>query len=327
MLYYLLSLTVTSSPSIRKNRKEIALKLIIRCCLLLLLSIIISALASAQESSVWQRYGSYNEEFSALLPDAPSANGILRPVKENEEPKRGRMYASYSDGVVYVIISLDNPNRKDALDVFISEFPQYRAFNAGFKFEREVTLNGFKGRQYSVTANTVNGTVLFYMTNERVYIFEVVSEDLSKPSVNKFLKSLTLDGKAKGKDLTGISQGSDAAAAATSSVPSPSTTTQGTVEGSIYKPSETTRKAVLVTSPEPQYTEEARKNQIAGTVVLRAVFASTGKVTNIRTVSGLEHGLTGRAREAATKIKFIPAIKDGQFVSQYIQIEYNFNLY
>jgi TonB family protein len=95
----------------------------------------------------------------------------------------------------------------------------------------------------------------------------------------------------------------------------------------IFKPSEVSSKARIISRPEPQYTEDARKNQVSGTVVLRAVFSSNGAVTNIRTVSGLPHGLTERAMAAARQIKFSPATKDGRPVSQYIQIEYNFNLY
>ena len=95
----------------------------------------------------------------------------------------------------------------------------------------------------------------------------------------------------------------------------------------IFKPSEVSSKARILSRPEPQYTEDARKNQVSGTVVLRAVFSSSGQVTNIRTVSGLPHGLTERAMAAARQIRFSPATKDGRPVSQYIQIEYNFNLY
>jgi protein TonB len=86
-------------------------------------------------------------------------------------------------------------------------------------------------------------------------------------------------------------------------------------------------KARVLSKPEPQYTEEARKNQIVGTVVLRAVFTSGGQVTNIRSVNGLPFGLTERAIAAARQIKFSPATKDGRPVSMYIQLEYNFNLY
>jgi protein TonB len=88
-----------------------------------------------------------------------------------------------------------------------------------------------------------------------------------------------------------------------------------------------TSKARVLSKPEPQYTEEARKNQITGTVVLRAVFSSSGQVTQIRAVSGLPYGLTERAIAAARQIKFVPATKDGRQVSMWMQLEYNFNLY
>jgi TonB family protein len=95
----------------------------------------------------------------------------------------------------------------------------------------------------------------------------------------------------------------------------------------IFSGKEVTSKARVLSKPEPQYTEEARKNQVTGTVVLRAVFTSGGQVTNIRAVSGLPYGLTERAIAAARQIKFSPATKDGHAVSMYIQLEYNFNLY
>lgn len=95
----------------------------------------------------------------------------------------------------------------------------------------------------------------------------------------------------------------------------------------IFSGKDVTSKARVLSKPEPQYTEEARKNQVTGTVVLRAVFTSGGQVTNIRAVSGLPYGLTERAIAAARQIRFTPATKDGRPVSMYIQLEYNFNLY
>ena len=95
----------------------------------------------------------------------------------------------------------------------------------------------------------------------------------------------------------------------------------------IFTGKDVTTKAKLISKPEPQYTEDARKNQITGTVVLKVVFASSGQVTNIRTVSGLPYGLTERAIAAARQIKFTPATKDGHQVSMWMQLEYNFNLY
>lgn len=91
--------------------------------------------------------------------------------------------------------------------------------------------------------------------------------------------------------------------------------------------SQGSQRVRLLFKPEPQYTEEARRNQITGTVVLRVVFASSGEVVQIRAVSTLPFGLTERAIAAARQIKFAPAMKNGQPVSVYMQLEYNFNLY
>jgi TonB family protein len=95
----------------------------------------------------------------------------------------------------------------------------------------------------------------------------------------------------------------------------------------IFSGKEVTSKARVLEKPEPTYTESARKNQITGTVVLRAVFSSSGQVTNIHAVSGLPDGLTERAIAAAKNIRFVPATKDGHPVSMWMELQYNFNLY
>ena len=94
-----------------------------------------------------------------------------------------------------------------------------------------------------------------------------------------------------------------------------------------FRGGEVEQRARLLFKPEPQYTEEARRNQITGTVMLRVVFSSSGQVEQIRAVQTLPFGLTERAIAAARQIKFFPAMKGGHPVSVYMQLEYNFNLY
>ncbi len=95
----------------------------------------------------------------------------------------------------------------------------------------------------------------------------------------------------------------------------------------VFGAREVTRKAILLSKPEPGFTEEARKNNVMGVVKLRLVLASSGQVTNIAVVKGLPDGLTEKAIAAARQIRFQPAQKDGRAVSQHIVIEYNFNIY
>jgi TonB family protein len=95
----------------------------------------------------------------------------------------------------------------------------------------------------------------------------------------------------------------------------------------VYSGKEVSTKARILSKPEPRYTEEARKDQLTGTIILRAIFAANGRVVGIRAVSSLPDGLTESAIRAARGIKFIPATKDGHPVSMFMQLEYNFNLY
>ncbi len=95
----------------------------------------------------------------------------------------------------------------------------------------------------------------------------------------------------------------------------------------VFRPADVTSRARVLSKPEPQYTEEARKAGITGRVVLSVVFDRTGQVTNIRAVQTLCCGLTEKAMGAARQIRFVPAMRNGQVVSTYMQLEYNFNLY
>jgi TonB family protein len=90
---------------------------------------------------------------------------------------------------------------------------------------------------------------------------------------------------------------------------------------------EVTNKVRILTKPEPGYTEEARMSGLEGMVILRAVFSSNGTVEHILVLRSLPGGLTGQAIQAARKIRFTPATKDGKPVSMILELQYNFSLY
>jgi TonB family protein len=86
-------------------------------------------------------------------------------------------------------------------------------------------------------------------------------------------------------------------------------------------------KARVLDKPEPTYTEAARKAGVNGTVIMRCAFGRDGQVRNLVVLRALGYGLTARAEQAARRIKFIPATKDGKQVSMWIELQYNFNLF
>jgi TonB family protein len=93
-----------------------------------------------------------------------------------------------------------------------------------------------------------------------------------------------------------------------------------------FRQSDVSTKAVILAKPTPGYTEDARRNLTTGTVRLRAVLGADGRVRHIMVVEGLPNGLTERSIEAARQIRFTPATLDGRRVSQYVTLEYNFNV-
>jgi len=95
----------------------------------------------------------------------------------------------------------------------------------------------------------------------------------------------------------------------------------------VFSQKDVDQRAVILANPKPGYTDEARRNQIQGVVVLRMVLSRNGTVEQIRVVTGLPYGLSERAIAAAHQVKFQPATKDGHQVSVSVALEYTFSLY
>ena len=77
---------------------------------------------------------------------------------------------------------------------------------------------------------------------------------------------------------------------------------------------------------EPEYSEEARDEKIAGTVVISIVVDTNGQATDIQLMKGIGFGLDEKAVEAIGQWKFRPGTKDGVPVPVQANIEVNFRL-
>lgn len=72
-----------------------------------------------------------------------------------------------------------------------------------------------------------------------------------------------------------------------------------------------TTQVEILYKPKPVYTDEARKLNIEGEVLLEVVFGANGDLHVNRVVRGLGHGLDEAAVSAANRIKFKPAQRNG----------------
>ncbi len=78
--------------------------------------------------------------------------------------------------------------------------------------------------------------------------------------------------------------------------------------------------------PPPEYSREARKNKLQGTVGLYIEVDTTGHPRNIKVVRGLGMGLDEKAIEAVSKWEFRPGTKDGKPVVVAATVEVNFQM-
>ena len=83
---------------------------------------------------------------------------------------------------------------------------------------------------------------------------------------------------------------------------------------------------VVLDKPSPVYTEEARRLAIEGEVFIDVVFSASGQVRVVRLAKGLGHGLDEAAMNAAQRIRFEPALQNGQPVDVPATVHITFKL-
>jgi|SRR5579864_1709099 len=101
----------------------------------------------------------------------------------------------------------------------------------------------------------------------------------------------------------------------------------GGIGGGVYKVGGGISAPQAVTTPDPEYTEEARRNKTQGTCVLWLIVDTDGRPRDIRVVRGLGFGLDAKAIDAVKQWRFEPAKKDGKPVNVQISVEVGFRLY
>ena len=265
------------------------------------------ARTQTQSTPAWNLYTVKGERLSVALPALPAMETSKESRARPQKDRQRRVIKCSSKGVVYTIHIVENPKPRLSLESFIQE---QTTANPADKLtaEADFNLEGVKGKAFSYSDR--NGVAQFFAKDDRLYDVRAYGASADDPRIKTFFHYLTLK---KQDNAIEVSENVQA----------------GTFDATetLYIGKQVDTKARLIKKPEPAYTEKARRAQITGTVILKCIFASDGTVKNIRVVSGLPYGLTERAIEAARKIKFIPALKDGKNVSMWMQLEYNFNLY
>jgi TonB family protein len=87
-----------------------------------------------------------------------------------------------------------------------------------------------------------------------------------------------------------------------------------------------TNPVEITFKPNPVYTDEARSLKLEGEVLLEVMFGANGQLHVNRVVRGLGHGLDEAAFAAANKMRFKPALRNGQPVDSTAVVHVVFQL-
>jgi TonB family protein len=214
-----------------------------------------------------------------------------------------------------------------------------KEFAPSMSYVRTFSLDGRAAREYSVRLENEGGPVYVCADGARLYVAAALAPDPRAADSKRFVESFAVGTKTpnaprKQADPAPARQGAGTGTGAGMGRGDPLFTPVPPVDldaphdyAKPFRLSEVTKRAAITFKPEPGFTNSARKFVVTGAVRLRAILSKTGEVTNVTVVRPLPHGLTEQSIETAKRIRFTPAEKDGRPVSQYVVLEYNYNIY
>jgi protein TonB len=86
-------------------------------------------------------------------------------------------------------------------------------------------------------------------------------------------------------------------------------------------------KPIGIYTPEPEFSEEARKAKFSGNVQVRLIVDAQGNPTHVTVSRGVGMGLDEKAVECVKTYKFKPAMKNGKPVAVEMWIDVSFDIY
>jgi protein TonB len=96
--------------------------------------------------------------------------------------------------------------------------------------------------------------------------------------------------------------------------------------GGVYRAGSGVEPPRLLREVKATYSDEARRANVTGDVVMEVVIRADGSVASARVVRGLGFGLDERAAAAVRQWRFAPARRGGQPVDVAVEVAVQFNL-
>ncbi len=291
---------------------------------------------STTTSINWVNYSVKSSKVTFLMPKLPIVIDETNKCRGEET----FAFGSYAEGVGYVV----RITKKIDVPEYCREQKEFDKQN--FENRIQTLKNNTALALKEVPAKKSNETKLIG-TNEIYQLandsknnrwFEMVV--VGAVENNKEVKNFFLSLKTEKKTITGIEIGTGASRVLGDEIVKENTdkstrsgggggggNPNGILTPQVPIDKSTTSGVRIVLKPRAFYTDQARKNQTQGKVVLRVTFSANGGIGSISVVSGLSDGLTEQAILAAQLILFIPAQRNGVRYSVTKPVEYTFTIY
>lgn len=313
-----------------------------------LVILVASQAAVLAQSGEWQTLSPEGEEFSISMPKDPKfedGQAIYHRMTLNT-----RLYLSQpANGPVLAVASLSGIKANSTMyteserlnsyaDAFKGWFPEKVAGKDAvvkMTLVGDKTLNGNKGREYTIAIGKLSGTAHMFATRRRFYAVVILNSKKDDDLTEKFLSSLTLPEKvaqpqvsamtaekpAAGDGAAGAkpakTEGSDDALKPSLGATPPADpakpaegpptekppAAEGTINGGVLN-----GKALYL--PAPEYPAIAAQAKASGTVTVQVLIDEVGNIVSARAVSG--HPLLQASSVAAARqARFSPTSLSG----------------
>ena len=101
----------------------------------------------------------------------------------------------------------------------------------------------------------------------------------------------------------------------------------GNIGGGVYQVGGSVRPPIAIYTPDPEFSEEARKAKFSGNVVVSLIVDANGNPKSVHVLRGVGMGLDEKAVQAVEQYKFKPALQNGKPVAVYLNVEVNFQIF
>jgi cell division septation protein DedD len=184
------------------NMKRIRWTSVILPLMFSLLSISVTG-ASGQGTGI--RIAPANEDFTVWMPDTPQVVGTEQLVID-QRPLILKYYCRIQDGTEYAVLSVSGLENKMGdlahmlmLNLYSKTIPnslvdesERSEVAVKANFQRDISLNGYAGREYGIQARKSTGLWRFYRVGRKFYAVAVSTTRQDNILIDRFLSSFTL---------------------------------------------------------------------------------------------------------------------------------------